>query len=214
MSIRVVWASLARLIDYSFGELETYVGTVQNALKREKVHFDSWLKGQLAELSEDDADERAELYAEDFEQLSTTFPEIARRSAFLMIYSTFEHSLLVLCRRIQKIQKQPFGPQDLKGEFSGAEAYLQRLAGIRMRKCRGWEKIDVLRKIRNMLVHQGGRVRRGDTKFSKLVDRTSGVALDDQEMVTLTDAFCLDSIATIRAYLSDLANDLGTVFHD
>jgi hypothetical protein len=214
MSIRVVWASLARLIDYSFGKLESYVSTIQSALNRERDHFTSWLNSKLAGLGDDDANVRAELYAEDFEQLSTTFPEIARRSAFLMIYSTFENWLLVLCWRIQKIEKQAFGPQDLKGEFSGAESYLLRLACVKMRKTQGWEKIDVLRKIRNMLVHQGGSVRQGDTKFRDLVNRTIGVALDNQDMVTLTAEFCLDSIETARAYLSNLVNELRAVYHD
>lgn len=33
MSNRVVWSALARLIDYSFGELESYSAAVQTALK-------------------------------------------------------------------------------------------------------------------------------------------------------------------------------------
>ena len=74
MSIQVVWNSLAKLIDYSFSELETYVGTVQGALKREKEHFDAWLEKQLAGLDDEAADEQAELYTEDFTQLAENLP--------------------------------------------------------------------------------------------------------------------------------------------
>jgi len=214
MNMIHLWSSLARLMDYSFSELETYVGTVQSALEREKEHFNTWLDRQLSGLDEEAADERAELYAEDFSQLSTTFPDIARRSAFLAIYSTFEYWLLALCWQVQKIEKQPFGPRDMKGDFFGARIYLERLAGIRMARKPDWQRIVTLREIRNKLVHEGGNVRRGDMKFLTLVNRTPDVTLDDQNMVTLTNQFCIDSIATIRTFLGELVNDLRAKFHD
>lgn len=166
----------------------------------------------MAGLDQDAADEKVELYAEDFEQLSKTFPDISRRSTFLMIYSTYEHWLRVLCWRLQKIKKQEFGPQDMKGEFFGAQLYLNRLAGIKMGEYKEWKEITALRQIRNMLVHQGGNVRKGDAKFRELLNHTSGASLDDQDMVVLTHAFCLKSIATFRKYLSALVKDLEEVF--
>jgi hypothetical protein len=214
MSLGVIWSTLARFTDYSFSELEAYLDTVQRALNREKQHLGSWLDKELAGLDEDAADERAELYAEDFEQLTTTFPEIARRSAFLMIYSTFEHALQVFCWRIQKIKNQDFGPEDLRGEFCGTDAYLQRLAGIKLSGLREWQKIDVLRRIRNMLVHQGGNVRKNDVKFRALIKATPGTSLDNHQMIILADTFCLDALNTIRAYVKELASELRKVFHD
>ena len=120
----------------------------------------------------------------------------------------------MLCRQVQKIEKQAFEPKDMKGEFAGTKTYLQRLAGIQMSRKTGWQQIDALRQIRNKLAHEGGFVRRDDANFRELVQRTPGVEVDDQDMVTPTSQFLLDAIATIRTFLREVVNDLKAKYHD
>ena len=59
-------------------------------------------------MDDDAGDELAELYAEDFHNLKDTFPNIARRSTFLAIYATFEHSLLRCSWRVQRLASQRY----------------------------------------------------------------------------------------------------------
>ena len=162
----------------------------------------------MADMDENAADEFGELYAPNLEQLSATFPQIARRSAFLTIYATFEYSLLVLCWQVQKIRRETFGPQDLRSEFCGSKAFLDRMVGIKMNSYPEWQKIDGLRKLRNLMVHQAGHVPKGETSHQDLIRHTAGVSLDDEGMLCVTDAFCLDAIGTIRGYVKAMMTDL------
>ena len=88
------------------------------------------------------------------------FPSLQRRSALLTVYGYFEHELDKLCLLYQSEKLFRLNLSDLNGK--GVERsinYLEKVAGIdASKKSKEWNHIKRIQKIRNVIVHQDGKL--------------------------------------------------------
>ncbi len=89
------------------------------------------------------------------------FPSLQRRSALLTVCSYFEHELDQLCLLYQSEKSFKLGFLDLHGQgIDRSTSYLEKVAGLNVNKASPvWKDVKNIQKIRNFIVHRGGRLR-------------------------------------------------------
>jgi acyl carrier protein phosphodiesterase len=94
------------------------------------------------------------------------FPSLQRRSAFLTVWGYFEHELDKLCSLYRSEKGLGLALSDLKGSgIDRSTSYLQKVVGLNVQKTsEEWDRIKKLRRVRNVIVHQGGRLRDSEGK--------------------------------------------------
>ncbi len=88
------------------------------------------------------------------------FPTLQRRSAFLSLYGFLEHELDKLCMLYKKSQNQNVDFRDLKDlGIERSVKYLMIVAGLPIEKgCNKWGSVKSIQKIRNLIVHNDGKL--------------------------------------------------------
>ncbi len=88
------------------------------------------------------------------------FPTLQRRSAFLSLYGFLEHELDKLCMLYKKSQNQNVDFGDLKDlGIERSVKYLMIVAGLPIEKGNNkWGNVKSIQKIRNLIVHNDGKL--------------------------------------------------------
>jgi len=88
------------------------------------------------------------------------FPTLQRRSAFLSLYGFLEHELDMLCMLYKKSQNQNVDFRDLKDlGIDRSVKYLMIVAGLPIKKGDNkWGNVKSIQKIRNLIVHNDGKL--------------------------------------------------------
>jgi len=88
------------------------------------------------------------------------FPSLQRSSALLTVCGYFEHELNKLCILYQKEYSYQLSPADLNGKgIDRSINYLEKVVGLDSQKSSDeWSQIKSIQKIRNLLVHQSGKL--------------------------------------------------------
>jgi len=135
------------------------------------------------------------------------FPSLQRRSAFLTVCSYFEHELDSLCSLYQSEKDFKEAPSDEGGKGIDRSAnYLARVANLNVHKAsEEWAAIKRIQKVRNLIVHQNGKLRDHRGEYSKrgkevadLVPRISFVSGDSE--VVLENGFLRYVLTKYRGY--------------
>lgn len=127
------------------------------------------------------------------------FPNLQRRSALLTIWGYFEHELDKLCQLYQSEKTYNLALADLKGKgIDRAVNYLQKVAGLNThRESEEWNHLKNIQKIRNIIVHQDG----------KLLDQKGCPIKDAVAYVNQMDCLAGDSEVMIKAgFLKHVVN--------
>ena len=88
------------------------------------------------------------------------FPSLQRRSALLTLCSYFEHELDKLCHLYKSEKEYQLSLSDLNGKgIDRSTNYLEKVAGLNIHKTSSeWNHIKGIQKIRNIIVHQDGKL--------------------------------------------------------
>ena len=88
------------------------------------------------------------------------FPTLQRRSAFLSLYGFLEHELDKLCMLYKRFQNQNVDFRDLKDlGIERSVKYLIIVAGLPIEKGDNkWGNVKSIQKIRNLIVHNDGKL--------------------------------------------------------
>jgi hypothetical protein len=114
------------------------------------------------------------------------FPSLQRRSALLTVCSYFEHELDQLCLLYQSEKSFKLGFLDLRGQgIERSTSYLEKVAGIDVHKGSPvWEDIKNIQKVRNFIVHRGGRLRdhqgNRDKEIAVVIEQMKYLSGDDE----------------------------------
>lgn len=105
-------------------------------------------------------DDIIESYSWDFHLNNTIHPSIHRESVTITLFSFFEHQLNDLCKDISSCLKDQIKLKDLHGQgIERAQTYLSKIANFDWSKVNGsWGYLKSAQRIRNLLVHNGGRI--------------------------------------------------------
>ena len=138
------------------------------------------------------------------------FPSLQRRSALLTVYGYFEHELDKLCLLYQSEKLFRLNLSDLNGK--GVERsinYLEKVAGIdASKKSKEWNHIKRIQKIRNVIVHQDGKLNdhQGNPR-KEVIDYINHMdSLSGNTEVILHKGFLDHVVSTFNDYFRLLGN--------
>ena len=102
------------------------------------------------------------------------FPNRIRFSSIIQTYSMLEVYLKWLCERLRKINQNPFGIADLKGnsDLEKGKLYLKRVYNLDFSKLEPeWSFLNDMRKIRNQIIHNNGEFQTKDIEIIRIIEK-------------------------------------------
>ena len=89
-------------------------------------------------------------------------PTLAAYSLVIILHSTLETQLDGLAERVGQIRSSGFTLRDITGHGIGRAAlYLERASSLDVKQDPAWQHLQNLQKLRNVIVHGGGKWRAG-----------------------------------------------------
>ncbi|MGA7501590.1 MAG: hypothetical protein WBX00_33075 [Isosphaeraceae bacterium] len=142
--------------------IKSYLGTVAAGFQREFERFEAQVSKQAADMDEDTRDRYMEDCAETADELTRHFPTFAWQTSFVAIYTLLEDDMLSIARTLGTHLGITLEPDDLKDKgIFAAKKYLESLCGITFpERDRPWQEVLHYNRLRNVIVHSRGRVRR------------------------------------------------------
>lgn len=168
-------------IDKQLSELDLFL---------EKV--EEFLDNQAGRAETDDERRKMEGY----------FPNLLRSSLFVTIYSAVENELNRLSRELSKADG--LDVEDLRGSgILRASTFLIRVCRVDFpENSDEWKLLQELNQLRNLIVHNNGRLT-GNEHFESLLSDCSGLDLKD-ENITLGRSFCPQVLDTVGKFFRQL----------
>ena len=141
------------------------------------------------------------------------FPSLQRRSALQTLCGYFEHELDKLCLLYQKEKSFTLSLPDLNGKgIDRAISYLEKVAGIEVHKASAeWNHIKNIQKIRNVAVHQDGKLKDHQGNPIKAVigyiKQIDSLSCDDDEII-INSGFLTHVLDIYSLYFKMLNNSI------
>lgn len=134
------------------------------------------------------------------------FPSLQRRSAFLTVWAMFESELNKLCDRYKNERCLRLGFSDLQGKgIDQSTRYLEKVAGLDLHKSTSqeWVRINKMKNLRNVIVHQDGSLRQRTSDQVKAairyIEETNTLSSQDDE-IGVKEGFLAHVLDTFRTY--------------
>jgi len=216
MGLKVIPTNILKFaVDVNLDNFEQYAITIEDLLAREQSQFESHVEEEKSKWPGQDIDEFFGMYENDYRRLSEVFPDLLRKSFFVACYSFLEHTLLDLCRYLQKKHKYTVELSDLaeKGVFK-ARTYLKKVVGVDFPdRSALWTDITNFSHIRNFIVHNNGQLNKtkdADT-VRLLVKQKKWISIDAYECLQLTGDFYKEIIGGLRNFFEELLVALSKI---
>lgn len=132
------------------------------------------------------------------------FPSLQRRSALLTVCGFFEHEIDKLCLLYQSEKGYKLALSDLNGKgIDRSTSYLEKVAGIEVYKSsKEWNHIKKIQKIRNIIVHQDGRLKdQHGNPIKAAIDYVNEMeSLEGNDEVTIQKGFLAHVLSIYKDY--------------
>ena len=196
-------------------ELKEHVLDVETGLAKRQKQLEERFAEELKRTSSVEDSDLGDVYSEEFYKIEQLSPAIHRRSYLLTLFSVFEDHMTHLCQCARGVRSLELRVIDLKGMgIQRARTYLKKVAGVDLPVSQAWEKIKMAQDIRNLVTHNGSRLKAGDKsseKIRKYAEKTKSVLLDDDQ-ITLNDAFLPDVLEHMRQFSQDVIAAMKKTF--
>ncbi len=140
------------------------------------------------------------------------FPSLQRRSALLTIYGYFEHELDKLCMLYKSEKVFKLSLSDLSGKgIDRSTDYLEKVAEIdACKKTKEWNQIKIIQKIKNIIIHQDGKLKDSQGKPIKdVIDYINQMdSLGGEGEVILKEGFLNHALSIFKEYFRLLGNSI------
>lgn len=181
--------------------LEDYLSYLKEIEKVINKNRD-FVKQGAEEFSEEEQEDYWDSYLDEYDKYDSIFPGILRESIFISLFSYFEHQLMDFCEDKEKLKSigGTSGLEKAKGYLSKHLGYSDLFRG------KEWGKIMKYNKVRNCLVHAGGKVslmkdERVQEDVKKFIKETKGIEIDDNKKIELDSIFCEDFVKVTFKFL-------------
>jgi hypothetical protein len=192
-------------VSFSAELINTFVESIEKQASESMVNYEKTTKsdvvdGQMVYVHqglESDTWDLATVFGE-------YFPSLQRRSALLTVCSYFEHELDQLCLLYQSEKSFRLALSDLNGKgIDRSISYLEKVAGLYVHRASPvWKDIKNIQKIRNLIVHGGGRLRDNHgnpkTDIAGVIKQMRYLSGDDE--IVLANGFLSYVVGTYRKY--------------
>ncbi|MBX3412373.1 MAG: hypothetical protein KF708_06605 [Pirellulales bacterium] len=202
-----VWAKLQT------NKLRGYVETSEKAFEDAFNDFDAWAAEQVNGMTEDERDDFYQFHADKGFSLRDDFPRFGRHMALVGIYGYFEHTLISLCDRCEKILSLKVSVRRAKRlDVGTAKKYLKEEAKILLPTDGApWRRFKFYRDIRNLIVHSDSQVpeyadrnSKPRKKFEEAVKATDPIEVNDFGHFTLSKEYCPRAVDTLEQFFDEL----------
>ncbi len=211
---KVSWVAVTRdLVRLNLDQLERCVEDVQETLVTRLREFERDIDASARSMQEEAREDWYDWNSDRHWELSDVFPKIIRHSMFITSYAFLEHALSQLTSGLAHEAPKRVSVEDLKGDgIDLARAYLKKVQGVTFPdQSAEWNRLSDYRKIRNCLVHADGRIdqgQRGQAIRNFLQRNPQFGSLDQFSRISLEPAAAQDMIRTVRAFLSQLFDNV------
>ena len=193
---------LQHLLDYS--------DILEQALYEHLKEFHEWVEKEASKLPEEDREGFYQYFGEDEWVISEIFPNILNSSLFLMCYSFLEAELVRLCKLLcqQKGLSPSYDEFHEKGnDLQKTHQYLKKVAGLSFPdNTPEWQEINDWTRLRNVLVHNEGKLdssKRSD-QVRNYITRTTSLDVDHSGHIRFSVSFYVHVIVTLNQLLDSI----------
>ncbi|HDY85312.1 MAG TPA: hypothetical protein ENI26_07970 [Methylophaga aminisulfidivorans] len=175
--------------------------------QKEELHKD--YQSKIQDSLEESHDEISHDYA--WEQYQTVTPEFHRESLLISLYNFLEHQMNTLCEKLAVSIDSKIELRDLNGKgVERAKLYLTKMVGIDFNKVEmEWSHIQDINKVRNCIVHNGGKIPSNTSdklhgvirKYPKLKKAEAGYLSVESDLID-------DFIATLLVFFDGLEKEV------
>ena len=149
------------LLTERFKQMQRYLQLVQAALSEEQKNFKSYLQ----KLDEEYPDYAIELKYDELVEVRDEFPRLTYSSFLVSWFALIEHELIQLCVMEDLQVSIRIRDQEQIGRgINRAYLFLKEGADFEIPQEK-WQELTKIRKIRNVIVHQDGRIRTYPLEF-------------------------------------------------
>jgi hypothetical protein len=180
-----------------------FIETMASALARERTNFLEFVDRQLQDMPEERRDELGELYAEDYQNLEEDYPRFLWQGVFLTLYTLFEQQMNELCTRVRRTAKkkgisEKTAPKGNHCSLPGTPG-LRKLGVVLPVSSPLWRKMSRLKSARNLIVHNGGLLRRDASSDDvKMLCRGNQNIQIEGDQVIIGREFCAEALGVMR----------------
>lgn len=185
--------------------LRDFVYTMSGGMAGEAKKFDSLIERITAGMDEDQANEVAQHYDDEAFGIYDRYPRLLWQSVFISLYAFFEQEMNGICRRVRRVAElKMLGnvSATIPDDLLPAQKCLTRF-GVRLAvKSAGWKRFLAYKAIRNIVVHNHGKVKNdSDGNKAKAFTRRHVNIEIDHNCITLNSGFCFGVIEDMRLIL-------------
>ena len=199
-------------IHINFENLREHIKTIEKLIKQEQVNFTQRIEEEAKQLSIEERDDFYEWYSDKYWHLNDVFPDLNRNSIFLVAFSNFEYELFSISRIISK----ELSPDSKIDEYSGngiekVKKYFNRVLEIPFpSETQEWNKIQIYKKIRNIIVHNGGKVRKieSNENLMSFINNEKFISLDNFNRIHLEPEFVNTVLYTFENFIVNFINSI------
>lgn len=156
----------AWLLGFQLDTLIEHVNLLDRTMSREKAEFNSRLAARVAGLPPAERDEVIDWHSDEGIHLADVYPRFVWQSVLVSIWAFVEHELTSLCKLDLRFndEKIPPAPETVAREYEIQYArhainYFTERGVAFPESGAKWQELDMLRLIRNQIVHNHGRLR-------------------------------------------------------
>jgi hypothetical protein len=182
---------------------------------------------QLIDETENYLSEKVKVYT-DTHDLTTTderfgldgnfksfFPYILWKSLLLSLYFQMESALNQICENLKKSNNYELELKDISGNgIFKSSLYLKKVCGIKIPfQSDNWNKLIEFNKVRNMLVHTDGILKKSNTNLIKVCEKYEGIILTDftesEYSVSITMNYCKSTLDNVVELFNQIYSNMS-----
>lgn len=181
------------IIELNLYILDNYIENLEDLLENKIKKFEDWADEELEGLTEEQRNEYSDSLSDDYWIISKAFPNILRSSLFVTCYSLLEYALISLCEQLQKQKGLKKESKKYKIEnILNAKDYLEGETKICFHdQIPSWNDINNYRLVRNLIVHNQGRLDNSDNS-NKAKKVRNFINKNKKNWVELEDKYYLE----------------------
>lgn len=191
---------LLNLIGAELEALKEYAKLMETSLEQEFDKFSTKVDALKSRLPPDLIKDFGDFYNTERWQLTKVFPNCLRSSLFVFCDTFIFNSLVNFYNLL--ISSNPVSPK--KRDFYEILTDIESAAHFTIHNNISWLTLCDYHKIRNLVVHNNGKIDPKDAEMVKKIKSISTITIDKSELI-FSKEFCFGAIDNINAFLYELS---------
>ena len=187
--------------------LEELSRLIEEAIKRECSALSEKIEAEKANRSQHEKDYLDGWYEDEFIQLQEEFPRLQRYALFTTAMATVEANMVALCHTLQESMSLTVDYKKPHSNIvSNSINYLKEHAKVDVtRISRDIDEIDMLRRVRNCIVHsEGENTDPKPEEIKSYCDRIPTLSINEKNRIILSEGFVSIALHLIRLFFTGL----------